>query len=346
MYVARSLLSSRFPHPYRRARLPIIDFHVHLAGPFSRGWSRRPIDDLPPILEAVGVETVVNLDGTCDEGLDRELLRWSALGDRVAVFAGIREASFSEGDRFGEIEAQRLARSVRAGACGLKVWKTLGMSVRDPRATLVALDDDRLSPLWHAAGDLGIPVLIHVADPIAFFQPLDRDNERWDELRRHPEWHRLAQAAPSHSALIEAFERVLDQHRGTRFVAAHLANLGHDLARLSVLLARHPNLSVDISSTLNELGRQPEAARRLFEAHQSRILFGSDTPPSIRAYMPLLRFLETADEHFSYSAARVPSQGRWLISGIQLPERILSLVYAGNARQLLGKRALAGAQPA
>lgn len=333
-YVTRALLR-RTRHPMRRARFPIVDFHVHLGGAFAAPPSRRPAADLVRVLDAVGVERVVDLGGGYDEELRRELDRWSPISDRVIVFAEVRGQTFSEVEAPGEVEAERLRRSVAAGARGLKVWKTLGMSVRDRTGALVALDDSELAPLWSAAEELQIPVLIHVADPVAFFQPLDRRNERWDELRRHPEWHRPPGVPPSHAALLAAFGRVLERHRGTTFVAAHLAALAHDLEGLSSLLDRHGNLHVDISASVNELGRRPAAARRFFQTHSDRIVFGSDLPPSVHGYMPLLRFLETDDEDFSYSAARVPTQGRWRISGINLPDDILKKVYTANAARLL-----------
>jgi predicted TIM-barrel fold metal-dependent hydrolase len=308
---------------------------VHLSGAFAGPPPRPPAAELVRVLDAMGVERVVDLDGTYDEGLRRELDRWSAISDRIIVFAGVRDQTFSEVEASGEVEAERLRRSVAAGARGLKIWKTLGMSVRDRTGTLVAIDDGRLAPLWRAAEVLRVPVLIHVADPVAFFQPLDRRNERWDELRRHPEWHRPAGASPSHAALLAAFQRVLERHPGTTFVAAHLAALAHDLDGLSSLLHRHRNLHVDISASINELGRRPAAARHFFEAHSERIVFGSDLPPSLHGYMPILRFLETDDVNFSYSTARVPTQGRWRISGINLPDDILERIYTANATRLL-----------
>ena len=333
-YLARALLRpSR--HPLRRPRFAIVDFHVHLRGPFAGAWQRRSAADIVRVLDAVGVERVVDLDGTYDDGLGRELDKWSAISDRVVVFAGLRDETFAEVEASGEVEAERLRRSVAAGARGLKIWKTLGMSVRDRTGALVAIDDSRLAPLWRAAEELRVPVLIHVADPVAFFQPLDRRNERFDELRRHPEWHRPPGASPSHAALVAAFGRVLERHPGTTFVAAHLAALAHDLDRLSSLLDRHRNLHVDISASINELGRRPATARRFFEGHSDRIVFGSDLPPSVQGYMPFLRFLETDDDDFSYSAARVPTQGRWRISGINLKDDVLERVYTANATRLL-----------
>ena len=333
-YVARALLrGSR--HPFRRPRFPIVDFHVHLRGPFSGAGSRLSAGDVVHVLDAVGIERVVDLDGGFDDMLRQEVERWSAIPDRVMVFAGLREETFAEVENYGEVEAERLSRSVAAGARGLKVWKTLGMTIRDRTGTLVTIDDDRLAPLWRTAEQLRIPVLIHVADPVAFFQPLDRRNERWDELRRHPGWHRPPGTRPSHAELLAAFELVLGRHPGTTFVAAHLAALGHDVDSLASMLDRNPNLYVDISASINELGRRPNAARRLFEMYAGRILFGSDVPLSVRGYMPILRFLETDDEDFSYSSARVPTQGRWRISGINLPDDVLHQVYAANATRIL-----------
>ena len=325
-------------------KFPAIDVHTHLNSPFAGRWRRRDIGRVLAALDRAGVERMVDLDGAWGAALSAELDRTRRLGgpDRVAVFAGVDMGAFQESPRFGDVEAARLRDSVARGARGVKVWKALGLEAVDGTGRLVAIDDERLSPLWDAAADLGVPVLIHVADPPPFFQPLGRENERREELARHPEWHFWPTRAapdlpgfPSHAELIDQFERLLERHRSTTFIGAHLASCGDDLARLGSMLQRHPNLHVDIAARINELGRQPERARQFIIAFADRVLFGTDAGPDPRAYAIYVRFLETATRDMSYSVVEPPQQGNWRVHGLSLPDPVLELVYAANARRLI-----------
>jgi len=341
----RSML--RVPvHEIRRPTVPAIDIHNHLGSPFGGDWATRPPSELLATLDEAGVETLVDLDGGQGDELAREIERWrTAAGDRVVVFAGLAYARWGEDPAFGEREASALRDSVARGARGLKVWKLLGLRARDHGGRLVAIDDPRLDPLWATAAELDVPVLIHIADPIAFFEPLDATNERWEELRENPDWHFWptrptddpdGPGFPPFDELLAAFDRLLGRHPRTRFVGAHVGCAAEDLGLVSALLDRHPNLSVDIAARLGELGRQPYTSRSFFLRHADRILFGVDMAPDPAIYRIHYRFLETLDESFDYGTGPVPEQGRWQIHGIGLPDDVLRKVYRDNARRVLG----------
>ena len=333
-------------HEVARPRFPAIDAHNHL-GPtdFAADWAERPAEELGDVLDAAGVEAIVNLDGGQGDILRRELERWRAgLPGRVAVFAGLDYDSWSVDAAFGESEARRLKDGVAAGGAGLKVWKTLGLRARDPQGRLVPVDDPRLDPLWAAAGELGVPVTIHIADPIAFFEPLDGSNERWEELQANPDWHFWPtrprgqpdpEDFPPFDELIDGLEAVVARHPATMFIGAHVGCAPEDLARVSKILERCPNFHVDMAARLAELGRQPYTARAFFERWSDRILFGTDAPPDPRVYAIHYRFLETFDESFDYGVDDPPAQGRWQIHGLGLPDEVLEKVYGANARRLI-----------
>jgi predicted TIM-barrel fold metal-dependent hydrolase len=335
-------------HEISRARFPVVDAHNHLGSEFAGEWPARPVGELLAELDEVGVETVVDLDGGWGDQLEHELDRYGRPHpDRFVVFGGLDYASWEQDDDFGSREADRLRRSADAGARGLKVWKVLGLRARDPAGRLVPVDDARLDPLWAAAGDLGLPIVIHVADPIAFFQPLDRHNERWEELREHPDWHfyptrprgePAAHGFPPFDELIEGLRAVLMRHPATVFIGAHVGCAPEDLAWVSETLERCPNFNVDIAARIGELGRQPYTARDFFLRHADRILFGLDLAPNRASYRISYRFLETRDESFPYDVDEIPGQGRWLIHGLGLPDEVLRSVYADNARRLILKR--------
>jgi predicted TIM-barrel fold metal-dependent hydrolase len=340
----RTALRSRASE-VRRPRYPVIDAHNHLGSVFAGDWAHRPPAELMATLDASGVETIVDLDGGQGAALSAEIDRWQTVWpDRVVVFAGLDYDGWP-GDRdFGETEASRLRDAARRGARGLKVWKQLGLRARDPDGRLVSVDDVRLDPLWSAAAELDLPVVIHIADPIAFFEPLDATNERWEELHAHPDWHfwpplsggrPVAPGFPSFDELLAAFGRLVARHPATTFIGAHVGCAAEDLALVGGLLDANANLFVDIAARLAELGRQPYTTRAFFLRHAERILFGMDMAPDPDLYAIHYRFLETFDESFDYGTEPTPSQGRWQIHGIGLPDDVLRKVYRDNARRVL-----------
>lgn len=341
------LLSDFSPRPtlvtrastVERPRFPAIDAHNHLAEPFGAGWDKRPVSELLGVLDEAGVRALVDLDGGWGEPLLERHLDYfkAAAPERFQIFGGVDWAAWPEhGDAFGEWAAGRLRAQAARGAQGLKVWKPFGLSVRDQHGALAAVDDARLDPLWATAGELRLPVLIHVADPAAFFLPLDAHNERWEELHAHPDWQFPSPPFPAFDAILNGLENLVARHPQTTFIGAHAGGCAEDLGWVGALLDHCPNFYIDISARLAELGRQPYTARRFFSRYAGRILFGTDTGPSAAAYRLHYRFLETDDEYFSYGVSEPPSQGRWRIYGLYLADEALEQIYHRNAERVLG----------
>jgi predicted TIM-barrel fold metal-dependent hydrolase len=329
-----------------RPRFGVIDAHNHLGPAFSMGWHRRPVDQLLATLDETGVETVIDLDVEQGVGFRERVARYGAAHpSRFVHFASLAFDAWTERADFGAWEARRLEDAARHGARGLKAWKPLGLSARDPAGHVVDVDDERLDPLWAAGARLGLPIVVHVADPVAFFEPLDEHNERWEELADHPDWHFWPPRGwdpadpesgfPPFDEILAAFDRVIGRHPETTFIGAHVGCAAEDLDLVSSMLERHPNFHVDIAARIAELGRQPYTARAFFLRHADRILFGTDEGYDPAMYRIYYRFLETIDESFDYSTEEVPPQGRWQIFGLGLPDEVLERVYAGNARRLI-----------
>ena len=337
--------------PISKPRFPVIDFHTHLTwGPgLDAGESIKIIAEpaeLLPIMDAKNVRVMVNLTGGHGAGL-LEALRVHAEPhpDRFVVFTEPwwSKVADSHYDRF---QAEQIEVAHAAGARGLKVLKFLGLFVRENVKTgpLIKVDDRRFDPMWETAGALNMPVLIHISDPLAFFLPINRFNERIEELTAHPDWSFHNNEFPRDRELQEARRRVMLRHPNTQFICAHVSE-AEDLEYVAECLDHHPNMHVDISARIAELGRQPRATRRFFEKYQDRILFGTDAIPNGFDYPQQIfgeslyeiyyRFLETEDEYFDYAPALVPPQGRWRIYGLGLPEGVLQKVYWQNAARLL-----------
>ncbi len=325
-------------HTPQRPRYPAIDAHNHLGPVWGGGWADRPLIELLDAMDEAGVQAVVDLDGGWgEEILYRHLDHFKAgAPDRFFHFGGVDWSQWPEqGDGFAEWAAARLRQQVSRGAQGLKIWKGFGLQVCDHHGHLVAVDDTRLDPLWQTAAELHIPVLIHVADPVAFFDPLDQYNERWEELHAHPDWHFPSPPYPAFATIVEGFANLVRRHPHTIFIGAHVGCYAENLAWVSALLDRAPNLYVDIATRIAELGRQPYTARRFFLKYADRILFGTDIGVHPAWYRIYYRFLETDDEYFAYDLDAIPGQGRWRIYGLYLPGDVLEKVYRLNALKLL-----------
>lgn len=319
-----------------RPRFPVIDAHNHLDVDFGHNWISRPLNELHAAMDEAGVTHLVDLDGGWGEQILQRHLDKLAPSGRFRMFGGVDWARWGElGSTFPEWAAGRLRQQKSWGASGLKVWKPFGLSVTDHKGVLVAVDDPRLAPIWQTAGELGWPVTIHVADPSAFFDPVDATNERWEELGRHPEWAFPSPPYPSFLTILDGLARLVERHPQTIFIGAHVGCYAENLGWVGTLLDRCPNFYVDISARIGELGRQPYSARRFFLQYADRILFGVDAGINVAEYRLAYRFLESNDEYFNYTLDEVPGQGRWYVHGLYLPEGVLEKVYYTNAQKII-----------
>jgi predicted TIM-barrel fold metal-dependent hydrolase len=328
-----------------QSKYPCVNVHTHPAR-----LSDEELESLAGTMDEAHVAVSIGLDGESGSRFLelQQRLEQHAPG-RFLVFLRMDYIGEGEPDdmatwdvnrpEFGTRMADKLAEAVRLGAAGLKLLKSLGLEIRDQHGRLIPPDDSRFDPVWQRAGELGVPVLWHCADPLAFFQPIDEHNERYEELSRHPDWSFHGGDFPSHAELIAAQLRVIERHPETTFICAHMANLPEDLAQLGAALDQHPNMYVETSARVAELGRQPYTAREFFLKYADRILFGTDGPGSTDKLTPQFRFLETRDEYFPYvdDPARFPPQGLWNIYGIGLPDDVLRKVYYENAERLIPK---------
>lgn len=317
-----------------KAKYPVIDVHNHLGGGKRRltpAVVKRYLEEM----DAAGVRTVVNLDGGWDNNLVETIEALDkAHPGRFLTFALINFDGLDNAD-WSEREAKRLEASFKAGARGLKFHKSLGLGVRHKDGTLLKVDDPKLDAIWAKCGEHKKPVLIHVADPAAFFTPLDRYNERWHELNNNPGWLFYGDKWPKREELLDALHRVIGKNPNTTFINTHFGNNAEDLASVAEKLDKYPNMYIDIDARISELGRQPYTARKFFLKYQDRIMFGTDTTPNREAYRIYYRFLETDDEYFDCSASH-HLQGFWNIYGIFLPDEVLEKVYRTNAERVLG----------
>jgi len=322
----------------------VIDVHVHV--------HPGVVEFMAAIMEANRLSGVVNLGILERIGIPFEegvrAFR-KVLGERLVYFPTPDFSDTSPG--FGERMAAELERKVDAGAGGLKIFKELGLRHKDADGNLIPVDDPRLDPLWAKAGELGVPVLIHTADPVAFFQPLDESNERWEELQKHPDWHFGGPEFPDHDTLLAQRDRVVERHPDTMFIGAHMGNYPENLAYVDACLERYPNFYVDTCARIGEIGHHPvDEVRAFFLKHQDRVMLGTDLVLGWDAFegeeagqeeMAVIkrfyeghwRFFETDERQIEYPG--FPIQGRWKVDAIGLSGEVLEKLYFRNAQRLI-----------
>jgi predicted TIM-barrel fold metal-dependent hydrolase len=324
-------------HDVPRAGVPAIDAHAHLGRWLTGGaWAVPDVAALLELMDAANITTIVNLDGRWGDELHANLDRYDRRHpQRFATFCHVDWTAL-RGLRPGARLAADLSASIAAGARGLKVWKDLGLHVRDSFGHLVRPDDDRLTPLWEQAATSGVPVAIHTADPIAFFDPVDEYNERLEELLAHPDWSLADPVFPRFHQLMDSLENLVASQPQTTFIGVHVGCYAEDLSWVSRMLDSYDNFFIDLAARIAELGRQARRARTLILRHPDRILFGTDKAPlQWELYQIYFRFMETDDEHFAYSPKEPPPNGRWRINGLHLPPEVATKVYRANALRLI-----------
>ena len=354
-YEPKSMLQVHESH-IEKSKFPLIDFHTHISLSVKsehgielaaeRQYLGTP-EELLAVMERKNIRAMVNLTGGYDRGLAEAVAKYDrAHPGRFYAFTEPSYARFKEPD-YPKLQEQAIEQAHKDGARGLKILKTLGLYLCEgiTSGALVKIDDPRFDSMWDACGQLNMPVAIHVSDPIAFFTPTDRFNERYEELNNHPDWSFHGGDFPSNEELLAARNRVIAKHPKTQFVVLHVGNFAENLQNVSENLDRFPNMFVDIAARVGELGRQPVTSRKFFDKYQDRILFATDATPhgdefpqqvfNDKLYEIYFRFLETEDEYFDYAPAKIPPQGRWRIYGINLADAILRKVYYENSARLL-----------
>lgn len=329
-----------------KPRFPVIDAHNHL-------FAEMPPDKMVDVMDACGVKSFMNVSANITlpyngkefsiEHKGFDYYRDKYINKHPGRFFGFTMSDFAcaDGDvlikdnDFADKTIAHFEEDLAKGALGLKVTKELGLLFKDAAGEYVPVDDKRLYPVWQKAGELGKPVLIHVSDPVAFFLPPDKTNEHYLTLQEFAGWSFYGSHF-SKEELLAQRDRMIADHPDTVFICPHVANLAEDLGSVARFMDDNPNVIIDFSARIDELGRQPYAAREFLIKYNERIIFGTDMIISPEMYRCYFRFLETKDECFEYpDYIGRWGHSRWGIYGLYLPDKVLENIYYKNICRLI-----------
>ena len=286
----------------KKAKFTFIDVHSHL-------WDMpvMNLDNLISEMNEINMGYIINLSGSGfgpqaakDLYFDKSIKNIQENHpNRVGLFLNVDFESIDD-ENYAETQVKVIRDAVEKGAIGLKVYKSLGLRNKDSKGKRIRVDDERIGPIWDVCGELGIPVLIHSADPFQFWLPKDNQNERWFELKEKPgRYYGDSDFIPPFEDIINEQHTIFRRHKNTTFINAHLGWMGNDLQKLGQHLDEFPNVMTEFGAVIAELGRQPKTAKQFFIDYQDRILFGKDSYNKEEFYT-YFRVLESDDEYFNY----------------------------------------------
>ena len=317
----------------KKAKFTFIDVHSHL-------WDMpvMNLDNLISEMNEINMGYIINLSGSGfgpqaakDLYFDKSIKNIQENHpNRVGLFLNVDFESIDD-ENYAETQVKVIRDAVEKGAIGLKVYKSLGLRNKDSKGKRIRVDDERIGPIWDVCGELGIPVLIHSADPFQFWLPKDNQNERWFELKEKPgRYYGDSDFIPPFEDIINEQHTIFRRHKNTTFINAHLGWMGNDLQKLGQHLDEFPNVMTEFGAVIAELGRQPKTAKQFFIDYQDRILFGKDSYNKEEFYT-YFRVLESDDEYFNYFRKR---HAFWKMYGLNLPDQVLKKIYYKNALRL------------
>ncbi|MFN7544579.1 MAG: amidohydrolase family protein [Acidobacteriota bacterium] len=311
----------------KRSKFPHIDIHNHQNGMMPA----EQLDRLVADMDALNMSMMVNLNGNYGEKFRAIYKNMKGRHPkRFIVFANLDFENLDAPD-YRDRVARGLEEAFRGGAQGLKLFKNFGMTTRDKNGKRIAADDARWFDVFEVCAKYRAPVLIHTADPKPFWEPWDKNNERWLELKEFPSRRRTAAKDGSWEELMAESERLFRAHPKTNFISAHLRWYGNDLENLGRQMDGMPNLYTDIAAVIAELGRQPRFARQWFDKYGDRVLFGKDVWAPAE-YYTYFRVLESTDEYFEYYRRR---HAFWKMYGLGLSDGVLKKLYYKNALKIV-----------
>ena len=229
---------------------------------------------------------------------------------------------------------------MEAGASGIKIWKNIGMVLKDRDSSFVMIDDPAFAPVFEYLEKNKIPVMGHLGEPRDCWLP---ENEMIDPgavtyFKAHPQYYMyLHPEAPSYEAQINARDTILKRYPGIDFIGAHLASLEWSFDELAERLERFPELKVDIAARMGPILYHSKIdrnkVRNFMIKYQDRILYGTDfevhDEPGLDADTVKARLFKGWLDQWIYFATDSTLEAK----GLKLPAEVIDKIYFKNAKK-------------
>jgi predicted TIM-barrel fold metal-dependent hydrolase len=318
-----------------------IDTHSHVF---------EDIPELNALMRSVNVRTI----NVCNNGTDGYLETMHAIALQqyrrhpdLYPFESTFDLLRRDEPTYVQEVIAHLDRTFAQGAIGVKIWKEIGIDIKDRNGRYILPDDPLFDPIYAHIAKRGKVLHAHLAEPIDAWLPLDPNSNHYHYYSTNPEWHLYGKPEyPSHAAIIAARDNIMRKHPSLVVLGAHLGSLEHDLEGIAERLEKYPNFHIEVSARTRNLTRHPsEKVRALFLKHPDRILYGIDAgwkpyrlpaPPSEaqrQGYINRLRLQYRADYDY-YAGSGETTYNNRRVEALNLPRSVLEKFYHRNAMRL------------
>jgi hypothetical protein len=231
---------------------------------------------------------------------------------------------------------KQLDRDFAQGAVAVKIWKNIGMEIKDSKGQYVMADDPRFEPIYKDIASHGKTLMTHQAEPDVAWGPPDAADPSWSYYQENPQWYVANRPGfPLKKTILDARDHVLAENPTLRMVGVHLGSMERDLGNIASHLDKYPNFAIDMAARMDYLMLMPpEKVKAFLMQYQDRILYGTDLdllpngnlPDDLKewqsAYARDWKFLATG-ETFDWEGKQV--------HGLNLPEPVLRKIFHDNA---------------
>ena len=229
-----------------------------------------------------------------------------------------------------------LNRAFDQGAVAAKLWKNVGMEIKDKKGNYILPDNAALTPIYRAIAKRHKTLVMHIADPDTAWLPPNPAATDGSYYRAHPEWYMYKiPGSPSKDQILEARDHVVAANPDLKVVGAHLGSMEADFPRIAADLDRYPNFAVDLTARMPYLMKLPRAQAIAFlTKYQDRLIYGTD-----ETFYPganLEQMLHGAENTYARDWRFLATDTSISFHGIQarglaLPDSVLRKIYHQNA---------------
>jgi hypothetical protein len=237
---------------------------------------------------------------------------------------------------FGADAIKQIDRDFAQGAVAVKIWKNIGMEIKDSSGQYIMADDPKFEPIYQDIANHGETLMTHQAEPDVAWGPPDAADPSWSYYQENPQWYVANRPGfPSKQKILEARDHVLASNPKLRMVGVHLGSMERDLDNIARHLDKYPNFAIDTAARMDYLMLMPpEKVRAFLIKYQDRVLYGTDLDLLPDATFPdVLKDWQSTyarDWKFLATGETFDVEGK-PVHGLSLPQPVLEKIFRGNA---------------
>jgi Amidohydrolase len=311
-----------------------IDVHVHIfkTDPaFQKMLVRRNLK----LLDILVMDDTNHNREQLQPQIDDALVLVRSSGGHIALCTTFDPYKFGS-PSFSADAIRQIDHDFAQGAVAVKVWKNIGMEIKDSGGQYVMADDAKFASIYKDIASHGKTLMTHQAEPDVAWGPPDASDPSWSYYQENPQWYVAHQPGfPSKQRILEARDHVLANNPQLRMVGVHLGSMERDLDNIARHLDRYPNFAIDTAARMEYLMLMPpEKVRAFLIKYQDRVLYGTDLdllpevtfPDALKAWQSTY----TRDWKFMATGETLNVQGKQ-VHGLNLPQPVLQKIFRNNA---------------